>query len=62
MVINEESANGVINGADWALISNNREFLDNYQFTRHIREGFWKDKKSVLWTDDFSNLSSLLKY
>ena len=61
MIMSEGSSNGLIDAADWLLISNNREFLRNHNVTRHIQQRFFRTKDSVLWTDNFSNLVGLFK-
>jgi hypothetical protein len=60
-MINEESSNGIIDEADWVLLTSNEKFLGQNRFISHPSKRHWPSKKSVLWTDDFSNLAGLLK-
>lgn len=46
--------------ADWALLSNNRKFLQN-PVLQKAKSASTTPVKSIMWTDDFSNLFRLLK-
>jgi len=60
LISNEDDENFGVMNADWIIVTNNRFFLNN-----NIVEDFiepWPEdmKKTVVWTDNFSNLISLL--
>jgi spermidine synthase len=49
------------NDAEWVLITSNDKFLSNYAVKKHITPWPASTNKSLLWTDDYSNLLSVLK-
>ena len=46
--------------SDWVLVTSNTQFLDDERVKKRITP--WKDNppQAVLWTDDYSNLASVL--
>ncbi len=49
------------NDAEWVLITNNDQFLSSYAVKKHITPWPESSSKPLLWTDDYSNLLSVLK-
>lgn len=49
---------GVFNGPDWVLLSRNRKILEDPILYRPFD---WSQDPPVLWTDDYSNLLTVLK-
>ncbi|WP_211185319.1 fused MFS/spermidine synthase [Thalassotalea algicola] len=49
------------NEAQWMLMTNNQAFIERYQVKRFISDWPASKNKDVFWTDDYSNLLSVLK-
>ncbi|WP_286264866.1 spermidine synthase [Thalassotalea atypica] len=49
------------NDAEWVLITNNQQFLSTYKVKKLITPWPESSNKTLLWTDDYSNLFSVLK-
>jgi hypothetical protein len=50
-----------INDTQWAVITNNNEWLNHPQVVRHINHWPARAADPIVWTDNYSNLLSLLK-
>ncbi len=48
-------------GATWIIVTNNTEFFDTYPVSDLLKQDEPPYKKIPLWTDDYSNLSMILK-
>ncbi|MDQ2077823.1 fused MFS/spermidine synthase [Marinimicrobium sp. ABcell2] len=58
----ETSATGhAIDDAKWAIITNNRKWLNHPQVLHHITPWPARADDPIVWTDDYSNLLSVLK-
>ncbi len=61
LYINTKATNADENDAEWVLITNNEQFLTNYAVKKQITPWPSSSDKTLLWTDDYSNLLSVLK-
>lgn len=59
--IKTQADNNNENDAQWVLITNNQQFLSSYSVRQFITPWPENAMKEVLWTDDYTNLLSVLK-
>jgi len=49
------------NAAEWVLVTNNEQFINAYAVRKHITDWPESSNKTLIWTDDYSNLLSVIK-
>ena len=60
LVVNQDADRFGVYESDWVLVSNNQEFLLDRELDAVLKP-FPPDAKPIVWTDDFSDLFSILK-
>lgn len=55
------STNDEPNEAQWVLVTTNQLFINRYAVKKHLTQWPETSRPDILWTDDFSNLLSVLK-
>lgn len=59
LYFNTDSTKQEVTQTEWVVITNNRAFINNTRVKRLQSE--WPNKKTLIWTDNYSNLLSVLK-
>ncbi|MEW6982042.1 spermidine synthase [Colwelliaceae bacterium 6471] len=56
-----EASERDVNTTEWAIITNNQAFITNYKVKKYLTPWPESDKENIVWTDNYSNLLSVLK-
>ncbi len=59
LIVNDEDEDNEIFASDWALLTENAEFIANETVSQAITP-WLAERKQVVWTDDYANVIALL--